>query len=1071
MAKLVSQSFITLVNMYETLQVKLTNDVAVIPCSSSGVPVANAYTGAKTIVEVFMGTTKIDASKVTVTALTKSPTTVVASVDSGVTNTLSITSVPSNTTELQGYVDMTVSAIPPGKTTSTILGVYRFNFIKQLQGNTGNTGGVGPTGPVGTSYTLNISGGARGIAYSASGTVPEPTTSTAFSVTLLKNGVAITPASFAWTSGGNMSGTSTTATFTPIIAANYLTDSTFVKVIVKETVGGAEITETIPIICTKHADGLDWINNWNSQAVVLGSDKLISPKIFAGTKNASNQLTGVALGRDVLGGNSNNVIGLVGYKNNLTVFSLDQNANFMVSASGSSGAVINGTGKGIYFDGTELYLSGKVFMKSGSAIPSDATIGGTTASTVVNNASNGASAKTSIDNLKIGSRNLILESNLGVTNGDYLISTVTTSVDLVGGKVYTLVINGKSQGGQKLGVWMNGGASQLNLFGSNQDGVQYVTFTAVTPTNDSLKRKLSFYNYPSTGSAANPATIRWMALYEGDIRPSLDWTAAPEDIEQKVVTAQTTANNSGDVASAANETASNALAKIEGVTLVDGDTTVIDGGAIKTGTLTANSIAAGNFRIINSTTKETTFEVESDGNVNMWGNVQSFNFTPGVRGWRLLSNGNAEFNNSVVRSSVMLPNAGITNAYDAFESEGRNLAKYSCIAPYSTNGVTIVDNSNYVTTGTSVITRQSIANEGPIIDRYTIYEANKDYTISFKLKTISGGVSSIHIYNGCSHTNGKVYIDGVYRGTLAADVAFPVDALYHDVVITFKGGSVDRGDASTINTIHTILQPMKSVATTYSMEIKNFKIEKGATPTDWTPAPEDDPNPVRFWAGTNFESRGAAPFKVYQNGDIVVERGTFKGTVSGQLDIGKMFIDEDEISVYKYPRDTQTPNYLAVRINDASTYFNVDKFTLGSGSGVEKFSLEGEKGLLTLSNLKTIMSNSSGSELILNETTTSQFNILKTKSSFSSGGTHVFKYYTGYSGLILEATSSSSIAAGGEIPYDFKFENPTKGNAIVKVAGTLMVSDKITMRNQADVYIESKDGSDGFGKGFDIIVI
>lgn len=365
--KIIAQGSKTLIKLFETVQVKLTNEVVAIPCSNLGAPSADALAGASTTVEVMIGTSKLDANKIRLTILTNSPTGVTSSI---VGNKVSITAVPSGTTVKQGYVDINVYATVPNSTGERFLGAYRFSFAKVLQGDTGSPGTPGTPG---ISYTINILNGVRGIAYSALGTLPDPSTSSAFSVSILKNGVAITPYSYSWSCGGNLSGVSTTATFTPVISSLYSNTSTFVKVVVKETSSSANITETVPIICTKHADGLDWIGNWNSQAITLGSDKLISPKIFAGTKNASNQLTGVALGRDVLGGNSNNVIGLVGYKNNKTVFCLDQNANFFVSSSGLASDIQNGKNgaKGLYFNGTDLYISGKVTMTSGSSIPSD----------------------------------------------------------------------------------------------------------------------------------------------------------------------------------------------------------------------------------------------------------------------------------------------------------------------------------------------------------------------------------------------------------------------------------------------------------------------------------------------------------------------------------------------------------------------------------------------------------------------------------------------------------------------------------------------------------------------------
>lgn len=378
MSKILAQGMITLTQLYEGAQVILTPSAVLIPCDSNETPKPDAYINAFTNVRAFLGTMDI-TSKITLGTLEYSDSTVRASKTG---TKVSITTITTRT----GYVDIPVSVTIDGETID--LGKHRFSFVKQIDGQTGQTGAQGAPG---FSYTLNIKGGTRGVAYAANGTNPEPKTSSQFSVELLKNGVKIAnPASISWTCGGNLSGSSSVATFTPTIKSTYNSESSYVKVSVKEFAASLAVEETIPIICTKHADGLDWINEWNNKYVQVGTEKIITPKIFAGTKNDSNELTGVAIGRDVLGGNANKVIGIVGYKKNTPVFSLDQDANFFVSSSGSAGDVKNGTNnaKGLYFDGNDLYISGKVKISGGSTIGEN----NTSVEDVINNSNLGAQA-------------------------------------------------------------------------------------------------------------------------------------------------------------------------------------------------------------------------------------------------------------------------------------------------------------------------------------------------------------------------------------------------------------------------------------------------------------------------------------------------------------------------------------------------------------------------------------------------------------------------------------------------------------------------------------------------------
>ncbi|WP_303181893.1 hypothetical protein [uncultured Butyricimonas sp.] len=136
--------------------------------------------------------------------------------------------------------------------------------------------------------------------------------------------------------------------------------------------------------------------------------------------------------------------------------------------------------------------------------------------------------------IQIGIRNLFLNSGKEVKNGSYNVVNYATSIDLVTGEKYTLVLRGTTTGGQQLGMWVNSGNGKVVLLKANMN--DEVVFAHVTlPTiNESYKRKIDFYNYPSSGATANPATIKWACLYEGHIKPPLDWVQAPEDIDKAI---------------------------------------------------------------------------------------------------------------------------------------------------------------------------------------------------------------------------------------------------------------------------------------------------------------------------------------------------------------------------------------------------------------------------------------------------------------------------------------------------------------------------------------------------------
>lgn len=142
-------------------------------------------------------------------------------------------------------------------------------------------------------------------------------------------------------------------------------------------------------------------------------------------------------------------------------------------------------------------------------------------------------ATNKVNGIQIGVRNLLLDSGGEVTNGSYNIKNYKTSIPLLPSKKYTVVIRGTTTGGQTLGLWFNGGSNGGGMFPSNMtDEVAFIHTTSPSVLN--IKDYINFYNYPSSGSAANPATIKWACLYEGHVKPPMDWVQAPEDIDKAI---------------------------------------------------------------------------------------------------------------------------------------------------------------------------------------------------------------------------------------------------------------------------------------------------------------------------------------------------------------------------------------------------------------------------------------------------------------------------------------------------------------------------------------------------------
>lgn len=167
------------------------------------------------------------------------------------------------------------------------------------------------------------------------------------------------------------------------------------------------------------------------------------------------------------------------------------------------------------------------------------------------------------DLIAIGARNLLRNSGTPTTNTTYGTRVFNTS-GLKPNTKYTFVVNGfTSSASQKIGLWFNSGsAGGFFVSPTTTAKTQFVVCTTpatLTTTN------VNIYNYPSGSTSC---TINWACLYEGEIKPPMDWTPAPEDDTAAIATN-----------SIANWCYNNNL-------------TYINGGKIYTGTVTATQIAA-----------------------------------------------------------------------------------------------------------------------------------------------------------------------------------------------------------------------------------------------------------------------------------------------------------------------------------------------------------------------------------------------------------------------------------------------------------------------------------------------
>lgn len=149
---------------------------------------------------------------------------------------------------------------------------------------------------------------------------------------------------------------------------------------------------------------------------------------------------------------------------------------------------------------------------------------------------------TKIDGIEIGGRNLLKNSGIPLTTTAYLMGKYYYGdSELIEGVEYTITMKytvGTDRDG--IGVYSSGGYRSLRtLLEADKDinGIASKTFTmsyvAGRTPNEGFNY-LSFYQLPSGGSSAS--TIEWVKVEKGN--KATDWTPAPEDIETRMETAE-----------------------------------------------------------------------------------------------------------------------------------------------------------------------------------------------------------------------------------------------------------------------------------------------------------------------------------------------------------------------------------------------------------------------------------------------------------------------------------------------------------------------------------------------------
>ena len=461
-------------------------------------------------------------------------------------------------------------------------------------------------------------------------------------------------------------------------------------------------------------------------------------------------------------------------------------------------------------------------------------------------------ANNKVDNMQIGGRNLFLNTGVEISNNGYILCEYRPSNGpLISGETYTATICiTPANNVSNYSLYFSYGYINVATFRVNGTSKQIISNTFVMsysngkdPSVDINYANAQIYRFPNNGTVTQNSTIHWFKIEKGN--KATDWTPAPEDVDAAIKSKVSTVDVEYYLS-----TSSTSLSGGSWVTTapewVNGKymwsrTKITNGSGNITykpsqnGTCIAGATGATG-KSVSSITEEYYLSTSKTSQTGGSWSTTAPTWSSGKYIW--------------TRSKIVYTNPSSTayttpicdsswEAVNEVQVGGRNLARKGCIKRYGTNGYTTVNNDNFVTNGGFTFSRTAVFHEGPMIDNGMRIVKGTNYVTNFKIKFNTSSINSIHIYNGYSHINTKVYIDDVYKGAFGADISFPTDLKEHKVTLYYTANVDASPPITDTSSTHTILQPCKGKNIAYTATVTNFKTEIGNKPTDWTPAPED----------------------------------------------------------------------------------------------------------------------------------------------------------------------------------------------------------------------------------------
>lgn len=359
---------------------------------------------------------------------------------------------------------------------------------------------------------------------------------------------------------------------------------------------------------------LDWVKDWNSAKTVIGSQSVITPKIFAGVKNSNNTVTGIAIGKFPLSTvNASGTVatetinGIYGFKDGYKTFAIDSTGSVLMG-KGNQFIRYNPANGKIEF-GSEVTLNwvNAINTAKTEAINSAAATAQAKADAAKNTAIATAAtdAANKVGAIRIAGRNYIRNSNFttaltGITAEGTSISidtatlynnyrtlkvvqnTACTDSNAASQRTYFTAINSRVCAPASFSMYVKGAVASVMKIRIGSTGIRTVNITTawqrivlenITPTS-----AVVLFGFQTVGTY-------WCALpmlVEGS--KAVDWSPAPEDLFTGITDAKKAGTDARTVADAITSKANTESWATK--------LTYIGSTGIFTGTLSANTVNA-----------------------------------------------------------------------------------------------------------------------------------------------------------------------------------------------------------------------------------------------------------------------------------------------------------------------------------------------------------------------------------------------------------------------------------------------------------------------------------------------